>query len=66
MGHEDRQTRALEGIKNYMGDLVRVFTAVNQNLVEFGKLIKRNEADALKKLNENIAPEGYEFKKEGE
>jgi hypothetical protein len=89
---EQRQALALEGIKNYLGDLVRVMTAVNQNLVDFSKqiqasdekydelmvkkgdmmaliprdaeMLRKNEEYALGELNENLAPEGYEFKKE--
>lgn len=37
---EERQTKALEGIERYMKDLVRVFTAVNQNLVEMAKIVE--------------------------
>lgn len=36
----ERQARALESIKGYMHDLVKVMTAVNENLVEFSKIYK--------------------------
>lgn len=37
---DERQVRALESIKGYMQDLVKVMTAVNENLVEFSKIYK--------------------------
>lgn len=43
MAYEERHLRALEGIKGYLGDLVKVMTAVNENLVEFGKMVKPAE-----------------------
>lgn len=62
---ETRQAKALEGIERYVKQLVPIFETINTNLVEFAKLIRKNEANALSELNEKVAPEGYEFVKEG-
>jgi hypothetical protein len=40
MTSEEQKTRALIGIKGYLGDLVKVMTAINENLAELGKIIK--------------------------
>jgi hypothetical protein len=63
---EDRQATSLAAIAGYMKQLVPIFETINTNLVEFAKLINKNEEYALRELNETLAPEGYEFKKEGE
>lgn len=65
-GPEDRQAKSLEAIAGYMKQLVPIFETINQNLVDFAKMVKKNEEYALRELNEHVAPEGYEFKKEGE
>jgi hypothetical protein len=62
MPNDDRQTRALEGIKGYLGDLVKVMTAVNQNMVEFGKILKDrvdNEPNVWGPLEEHTTRNGY-------
>jgi hypothetical protein len=74
MSNDDRKMRALEGIKGYLGDLVKVMTAVNENLVEFAKQIQDSD-DKYDKLMEkkgdmmSLIPRDYaqpEIKKEGE
>jgi hypothetical protein len=39
---EEQKTRAIIGIKGYLGDLVKVLTAVNENLVELGQIVKES------------------------
>lgn len=79
---EDRKIRALEGIKSYLGDLVKVMDAVNKNLVEFAKQIQESDERYDKIMTDKgdmmalvprsyVAPEGYaagapEIKKAGE
>lgn len=40
---EERKVMHLANIGNYMHDLVKVMTAVNQNLVELGKILKESD-----------------------
>jgi hypothetical protein len=81
MTNDDRQTRALEGIKGYLGDLVKVMTAVNQNMAEFAKIVnptaeqrvstwredRRRGLEALERKS-GVTPEGLakDRQKEGE
>lgn len=55
--YAERQARALEGIKSYMHDLVKVFTAVNQNLVTFAKLVQENQEGPSPDLAQKESPD---------
>lgn len=52
-GPEDRQAKALEAIAGYMKQLVPTFKTINDNLVEFAKLVKPEVSEtAVARSNE--------------
>jgi hypothetical protein len=78
MSVEESKLRSLSSIAGSLKDIVRIMTALNENLVEFAKQSKPAEVEMspvklsteyykeLAKRSEGYAAGAPEFKKEGE